>query len=273
MMNIDETVNPYGITHGEYRKQNCYDIAAGVFPFLLSGTAFMLVEAPLHLSFIPDFLRSFILVFLCYWLLIAGVAFASWKSWPRWSYPYAGYVLIFFLYTLSLRMPGREYVLLITWLMFYVLFITILTTSRNSIPLALFFKNLWNDWTNYSFAVYGFLPLYGFLMFDEVNREYQFPYMLICTILLIAGAFLYMLSQYKWQRFLALFISLWIMNLTLALSLAYYWDGRQEFWMKQPGDGYTTFIGFLYTGVGISIIMFFPAIGGLFFSCYRWMKQ
>ena len=113
-MNIDETVNPYGITHGEYRKQNCYDIAAGVFPFLLSGTAFMLVEAPQHLSFIPDFLRSFILVFLCYWLLIAGVAFASWKSWPRWSYPYAGYVLIFFLYTLSLRMPGREYVLLIT---------------------------------------------------------------------------------------------------------------------------------------------------------------
>ena len=55
-------------------------------------------------------------------------------------------------------------------------------------------------------------------MFDEVNREYQFPYMLICTILLIAGAFLYMLSQYKWQRFLALFISLWIMNLTLAQS-------------------------------------------------------
>ena len=41
-------------------------------------------------------------------------------------------------------------------------------------------------------------------MFDEVNREYQFPYMLICTILLITGAFLYMLSQYKWQRFLAL---------------------------------------------------------------------
>jgi hypothetical protein len=51
------------------------------------------------------------------------------------------------------------------------------------------------------------MPLAVLLAFDEVENSYQFPFMLLLTLILAGGALAYMLSNRTWQRVLALLVS------------------------------------------------------------------
>jgi hypothetical protein len=107
------------------------------------------------------------------------------------------------------------------------------------------------------------MPLAVLLAFDEVENSYQFPFMLLLTLILAGGALAYMLSNRTWQRVLALLVSTtWAVAVTV-VGNGIYWHGRQEFWMRQPGNGYEVVAGMVTAGGVLTAVMFAPALLGL----------
>ena len=105
--------------------------------------------------------------------------------------------------------------------------------ARGFRPLRILFKSLWKDWTLLSFAFYGALPLLFLAAYDEVHN--QAPILSGIMLVLAAGMIIYMRTETLWHRLASLVGGFTLGWSILMIHQGIYWNGRQEFWMQQPG--------------------------------------
>jgi hypothetical protein len=245
-----------------------------MMPFLVIGLAWTMLA-------LVEFLPYVWLGYVALWLFIGGylallIGFGvGWaKGFPRWSYPYAGYVLVFTLYFMHVATPGPRIFNYTfrsndlwgwrAWIPFSVMAVIALLFTRSIRPLLQLVTRVWQDWTRLSFGLYGIMPLVVFISFDEVNRRYQLPFLLVLTLVLAGGALAYMRSARTWRRALALLIGLTLSWAVTTVGTAIYWDGRLEPWMRGEPDRWYEIVGrSAIAGTVLVALMFAPALLGL----------
>jgi hypothetical protein len=256
---------------------------AGMVPFLVIGLAWTMRALVGERPYVW-------LGYVAFWLFIGGylallVGFGvSWvKGFPRWSYPYVGYVLVFTLYFMRVATPGLRIFNYSfgsndlwgwrAWIPFLVIAVIVLLLTRSVRPLFRLGTGIWQDWTRLSFGLYGIMPLVVVMSFDEVNKGYQLPFMLVLTLVLAGGALAYMRSARTWQRALALLIGLILSWAVTTVGTAIYWDGRLEPWMRGEPDRWYEIVGrSAIAGTVLVALMFTPALLGLLRRSIRFIR-
>lgn len=205
-----------------------------------------------------------------YLLVLLGLVVAWVRGFPRWSYPYAGYALAFTLYMSSVSTPGltllghtfrrREPWGWRAWLPLGAALLAGLLLTRSLRPAARFVTGAWCDWTRFSFALYGPLPLVMWLLFDEVHPPYPAPYLALSALFLAAGAVAYMRSTTPLKRALSLLAGLTATWLVCTVGLAAYWHGRQVSRMATPFHWWGTAVPMAFAWAVVALVMLAPVM-------------
>jgi hypothetical protein len=82
-------------------------------------------------------------------------------------------------------------------------------------PLRPFYLRLRDDWTLLSFGLYGVMVVAVNVAFDDYPHPHKQLYIFVASLILTAGAGVYLRSAHLWRRALALFT-----GMTLAMAVA-----------------------------------------------------
>lgn len=189
-----------------------------LFAFLLVGGIWPLIDVLARLKVLPGagpvangirlgLLGLFLILFL------VGVG----KGLPRWSLPYLGFILaLLSVYLFSgilgiliflpfqnlydrIEFIGDIFYGGVFWFGLLMVVIMLAVLTRFS-PI---FQRFRRDWTLSCFIVYGATPFALVLTFDEYENDE--PFMLLTSLVLVVGAWLYLRESSKKKRFWALF--------------------------------------------------------------------
>jgi hypothetical protein len=250
----------------------------GMALFLITGLELILGEIPHHWA-VSAWLRGlggvWFLGFFILPVLSLGIGWV--KSFPRWSYPYVGFVLLISRYMMHVATPGLR-VFGYTfgrndlwgwraWIPFSVMAIAALLITRSPRPVFKFFTQAWEDWTLLTFAMFGFMPLLIAIGFDEVDRLYSLPFMVALTLVMVGIALAYLRSTSPWHRVLALLVGIILTVAVATVAPTAYW--LEHGWVNVK---WTFMIGALVVAVIFSplllgllcrFIQFLQGVGGV----------
>jgi hypothetical protein len=82
-------------------------------------------------------------------------------------------------------------------------------------PLRPFYLRLRDDWTLLSFGLYGATVMAVNMVFEDYPHPHKQLYIFVASLILVAGAWVYLRSAHLWQRSLSLFA-----GMTLAMAVA-----------------------------------------------------
>lgn len=152
------------------------------------------------------------------------------KGLPVWSLPSAGLFLAGFIYVTAFLdlnrfftslfppyLPDPLYSILNSgslWLGLLAVLIALVAAAATLPPLRPLYQRFQRDWTLLSFIVYGASPIGIYQTFDEYKHEGL--YAVISILLLAVGAWLYLRSAIRRQRWLVLFTALTLAMVTAA---------------------------------------------------------
>ena len=128
-----------------------------------------------------------------------------------------------------------------------------LVISRSFQPVKKFFTNGWEDWTLFTFGMFGVMPLLVLVGFDEVDNRYTLSFTSGLYMVTILSAYAYMRSSKMWQRVLALGAGIVIPIVVASLGSTLYW--LEHGWVSIPGV--------TKMGIYIVLVMFAPAFIGI----------
>jgi len=200
--------------------------------------------------------------------VIGGFLFAiliGWvKSFPRWIFPYWGFILLVILYMRDFSGTIAGYWVhgnLWVWTPMVATAIIGTLWARSLEPVYSLFKSVWKDWTLLSFTFYGTLPLLFLFAYDEVNGT-PFEYIIQSAVMLIlaGGTAIYMRAENIWYRFASLVGGFTISWLAVMIHLGIYWNGRQLFWMTEPGSWVETLNWTSQMGAFLMLILVAPLL-------------
>ncbi len=142
----------------------------GMLLFLLIGTAVILMETPFSAGQANLAYTIGTILFLGGYLVILGGLLCGWlKGFPRWTFLYLGYSLIFSLYLSYAASPGIRIFNIPIWggelwgwrawvpLGLVILLVLVLGQSARQ-PVNNLLKNAWKDWTQHAFFLTAFFP-------------------------------------------------------------------------------------------------------------------
>lgn len=247
------------------RPASWKEILLALIPFLLLP-AFFLFGLLLY-PYIPSSTGSALTLGLML-SLIGGLLFAilvGWvKDFPRWVFPYWGFVILIALYMREFSGTIAGYWVDGNWLVWTpIVAIAIIGTfwTRGLKPVYSLLKSVWKDWTLLSFTFYGVLPLMFFAAYDEVH-ETQNEYLILSTAMLILaiGTVIYMRTENIWYRFASLVGGFSIGWIAVMIHLSIYWNGRQLFWMTEPGSWIDTLNWTSKMGVFLMLVLVAPLL-------------
>jgi len=239
-------------------------VLAGMIVFLIYGLFLIAHEIPPDWP-VSNWLRYSNLVLL--WCIIAlppiGLCVGWVKGFPRWSYPYLGNVLLQGLYMMSVATPGLRFFNYTfgrndlwgwrAWIPFLVAAVISLLVTRSLKPIIKLFTKVWKDWTLLTYGMFGFMPMLVWISFDEMDKLFSLPFMIILTLVMVGTVLLYLRSTHQWQRVLILAVGVITVTATAVAVPAVYW--RENGWV---------YVAMATTG-GIIIVafVFLPALVGL----------
>ena len=246
----------------------------GVFPFVLVVASLLLMELPLNRSAVGEepnwWLLNRLYFFLAaYLLIVAGFGYAWLKSFPRWSYPYVIYTLLFAFYWMNVATPGltifgfgfgRSVWGIFAWIPFFGAAVLANWRVGTLKPWGRFWIRLKVDWTYLSFGLYTLVLFFIGLLADETDRAITLPYTATALGVIVLGAWVFQNARRKSLRIASLISASAVAILIQAVSNALYWDGRQEYWMNEPAVGIDTFFGVCKMGIIVVGIMMSPAL-------------
>ena len=207
----------------------------GVLFLLVVGSVYLIIEAPRE--WVDLEIRSSIggPLFLGSYLVILLGALAGWLAgFPRWSYPYLTYSLIFAAYISSASTPGIEIFGVPVWgrevwglracVPIALVFIVGLLLTRNQpiFPVTLI-DSLTRDWTQAAFSFYGLLPLVLLISGDEVDNWFFFPAAVAAFLLAAAGSFVYLRAASRPMALTGLFAGAFTSVYTVNVVSRLYW--------------------------------------------------
>ncbi|MGD8403999.1 MAG: hypothetical protein PVJ21_10080 [Anaerolineales bacterium] len=203
--------------------------------------------------------------------VIGGFLFAMLTGWvknfSRWVFPYWGFILLITLYMRDFSGTIAGYWVDGSWWVWTpVIAIAIFGTlwARSLKPVYSLITSVWKDWTLLSFAFYGALPLLFLFAYDEVHGT-PFEYVIQSTAMLIlaVGTAIYMRTDNIWHRFASLVGGYTLSWLVVMIHLSFYWNGRQLFWMTEPGSWLETLNWTSQMGVFLMLILVAPLLVAL----------
>lgn len=240
------------------------EIFAGVGLFLFLGLFLSFMELPYEWGWIERNSTLGSYIFGVQFILPATGYCVGWiKGFPRWSYPYVGVSLLISLYLMNGSTPGisffgyevfgRELWGWRSWIPLLTATVVALIISKSFKPVKRFFTNGWEDWTLFTFCMFGWMPLLVWVVFDEVDNLYTIYFALGLNAVMILSAYAYMWGTRIWQRALALGIGIVI---TVAVASL----GSTLYWLE---NGWVSIAGMAKAGFSIAIVMFAPAFIGI----------
>jgi len=228
---------------------------AGTALFILWGLALISLEIPMAWKFPAWIPGIFLISALC--ILPIGMCIGWINTFPRWSYPYVGHVLVFCLYMVNVATPGflfgREVWGWRAWIPFLIIAGIALIVTRSVHPISRLFTNIWNDWTLLTFGMFGFMPLLVAIGFDELDRLYSLYFMVLVMLLMSGAAFFYMRANTQRQKVTALLIGILLTTAITVIAPTLYWQR----------NGWVNPCGMMTTGGVIVLFMFSPVLIGL----------
>jgi hypothetical protein len=225
---------------------------AGLWPFLLGPVsvimAYLTMPAWFQYSETPKYLS---IIFVLSMLVGLGMGWA--KGWPRWSYPYLGFAMVVLgglaigtvfsmVFTVGPEWPVLPQVLIAVGV--FGLIVGILTLiARAWRPLHSLHRGIRQDWTRLSFGLFtGVLVMFGGGGID-LDEDPTFTLnVFVPSLIVLAGALVYLRSTTKAQRIMALLVSL---VLAVAVRVVF---GQ---------------IFYAMYGAMVGVIVFIPALLGL----------
>jgi len=216
---------------------------AGMALFLLLGLDLIMGEIPYGWPYPAWFLHLRGALLLSTLALPAiGLGIGWIRTFPRWSYPYIGHVLLFSLYMMNVTTPGLRIFNYTfgsndlwgwrAWIPLLAMVVVALLITRSLRPLLRLFTNAWRDWTLLTFGMFGFMPLVVAVGFDEVDRLYSLYFMVALTIVMCGAALAYLRSTRLGQRVLALFAGITLTVAVVTVAPAIYWV--EHGWVNVP---------------------------------------
>ena len=196
--------------------------------FAVAGVARRLLGA-IHLDVLfrllwADALRIAAMPIVFYLLLLGGLLAAWLKDFPRWSYPYLGWLLVLLVPSLGSFGLHPPYL----WRFWGPLVVTLLLAIllRPSLkPLRALWHGWQQDWTLSVFAVLGIVEFLN--LCDEMPGP-RAAWQSVCGAVLVAGAIAYMRISSRTGRGAALLGSM-VVSVALGMGVrAYYWHGLSD---------------------------------------------
>jgi hypothetical protein len=243
-------------------------ILLAVIPFLLLPTIYLFgllltpfitsqTDPAIALGFFSSVIGGFLIAMLIGWV----------KGFPRWVFPYWGFILLITLYMRDFSGTIAGYWVDGSWWAWTpVAAIVLIGTlwARGLKPIYTLLKSIWKDWTLLSFIFYGTLPLMFLFAYDEVHGT-PFEYIIqSATMLILAiGAAAYMRTENIWYRFASLVGGFSIGWLVAMIHLGIYWNGRQLFWMTEPGSWIETLNWTSQMGAFLMLVLVAPLLVAL----------
>lgn len=266
---------------GSWADRSCAwgETLAGLVPFLFIGlwsTVLALLTFPPPpwqlIAYVGPLVAGYVIA-----LIGLGVGWT--RGFPRWSYAYVLCVPLFGLYV-SLAAYNTilpyAYVLCVPGLFsslipLAVMAIIVLAVTRSPRPLAWLFTNVWRDWTLLSFALYGLVPMFMWLAFDEVEDSFALPFMIVLTLILAGGALAYLRCARAWQRVTALLVGTILARALETAGTRVYWSTHPEPWMTVSPIRWYDIVRASATGGALLLaFLFAPALLGLL---RRWVDS
>lgn len=237
---------------------------AGAALFLLWGLLLIAGEIP-HEWAAPAWIHTLAGILFVGNLVWPPIALCvAWiQSFPRWSYPYVGHMVVYSLYMTSVATPGlqlfgypifgRELWGWRAWIPLAIVALIALLVSRSLRPLLRLFAQVWQDWTLLTFGMFGVLPLWVAISFDEVGRLYSLYFMVILAALMTGAALLHLRSRRPGARIAALTIGIVPTIAVAVVAPTLYW--QRHGWVNPRAV--------VLMGGAVLLVMFLPAAIGL----------
>jgi hypothetical protein len=232
------------------RPSSWNEALLGAIPFILYGLIYLVVSIDEWSGPYPVLVEwETYATQAVYFLSLIGLV-AGWvKGFPRWSYAYIGMCLHFAIDPFNEHFDfiifGKQ-----TWIALVLALLIALIISRSIGPLKQLFRGIWFDWTRVSFAGYAALiPILTIVFFDSDWGLGNIFGLAFDTLLLAAGAVLYLRCRNHWGRVISLPGAMFVLFTEWVLLYGWFLDIRPVlFWlglMFTPG-----LIGLLRRGIG-----------------------
>jgi len=240
-----------------------WDALIGTLPFVLFGIAKMLSETTRYHFNAYSYLAFYVAVLL-------GLLIGMIKGFPRWTYSYVGWSLVFAWWWTNMGTPGLK--LFGTrihhwgWQIWYPLVITIaiaILSTRSFRSIRQMVSGIWQDWTLLSLAIYAFVA-FASLIYDENHHPYLLAFIAATTIAVCLAVWGFLKSDSGWKRvtsLLAGFVTALVLNNFSYMTQNY--AGYYNLPPSPPQPWYTAFDGIIVWTIIYSGIMFWPALIGL----------
>jgi hypothetical protein len=221
----------------------------GVFAAVRLTTLYRLLWThPMRIAAVPA---------VFYLLLLGGLLVAWRRSFPRWSYPYLGWLLVFALAGLGISGLDDPY-LWRTWVPLLVTLLLALVLRRSTDPLRALWHSWRRDWTLSTLAVLGILQFLVWASYDEMPGPRRLWRSLSMAVLVL-GALGYVRASRRAGRIVALLGSVALSVALTVVVTAYHWHGVQLPHMTTPMNGGAELLRGLMAWTVLSIVLMIPA--------------
>jgi len=229
------------------------------------------------------------LTFFIGWLLImAALAYAWLRGFPRWSMPYLFFGVIFSMYLFAAATPGFVVFGIPMWgtqpwglracvPLFVVILVGFWFSRPRGEPLYQLWDHIWRDWTYLSFGLFAFLPLLLPIIMDEMDHAYTLWPTIAGVACMILFAALYLIFAHKPYRAAFLLAGMFLAVLATSIGSNYYWkthaiDIETNIRTPLPGPApwAAIIIGSLVPAAIWTFILALPALIGLMRYMVTW---
>ena len=262
-MNMATNENSESLPKADERTGH-WAVLVGALPFALFGIASILSRTQY-----PFNAYSYLAFYAA---VLPGLLIGMIKGFPRWSYSYLGWSLVFAwwwtdMYTNGLRIfgytMGNEGW---GWRIWYPLLITIaiaILWTRSFRSTRQMVSGIWQDWTLLSLAIYAFVA-FASLIYDENHHPYLFAFIAATTIAVCLAVWGFLKSDSSWKRVVSLLAGFVIAFVLGNISYATQnYAGYYNLPPSPPQPWYTAFDGVIVWTLLYSGVVFWPALIGL----------
>lgn len=252
-------------------KASHWEAFLSALPFALFGIVCMIGKIRVPWVGIYVYLAFYIFVLL-------GLLIGLVKAFPRWTYSYLGWSLVYAwwwtpMYTNGLKLFGYTFGdEAWGWRIWAPIFIAIgiaILLTRSIRPLRELVLGIWQDWTLLSLTEYSLVGI-GLLPYDEVHSPYLYTFMTASTLLISASVWIFMRNTNRFHRFSVLLGSFFA-GLLIAYICGTTWDYNAYNGLpaQPPEPWYISLFQIFYVFVLWSPIVWLPALIGLFKSTFN----
>jgi hypothetical protein len=254
-----------------------WDALIGVLPFLLFGVASMLVKTDFLYPHPYSYLNYVYSELVLYVIALIGLFFGLSRGVPRWTYSYLGWSMFFAWLWMSRSVthfgdsPSTNDPLFGWWSWLPILIVLghALFLIRSFRPLRQLVRDVWQDWTRLSLAMYAFIAWLAIVaVYDENHHPYLLAFIAASTLAISVSVWAFLKSRTTGKRTIAL-----ISGCGAGYIVAKVCDATWDWWTYHglpaplPEPWYSVVLSevvfiVLYVIPFVAFILFWPALIG-----------